>query len=77
MDEEEEGEGMVGFGVDAGGRRRREELERQAGVGGRGGGVDEREGRLSRDLEVGFRDDSEDDEEEEEPGRGRAEGAGR
>lgn len=67
---------MVGFGVDAGGRRRMEALERGAG----GGGMDEREGRLSRDLEVGFRDDSEDDEEEEEkeeePGRGRrAEGA--
>jgi len=59
---------MVGFSVDAGGRR--EELER--GQGRSGGGVDEMGGRLSRDLEVGFRDDSDsEDEDEEEQGRGR------
>ena len=53
--DEEEGEGMVGFEVNA---ERRQELERN--VGGEGG-LDER--RLSRDLEEGFRDDSDDDEE--------------
>ena len=49
----EEGEGMVGFEVDAG---RRQELERITIVDGGGG-----ERRLSRDLEEGFRDDSDDD----------------
>jgi len=53
--DEEEGEGMVGFEVDEG---RRQELERGAAMEPDG---DER--RLSRDLEEGFRDDSDDDQE--------------
>lgn len=51
FDEDEEGEGMVGLGVGAGGRG---ELDRDVGVD---------EGRLSRDLEEGFRDDSEEERE--------------
>lgn len=46
---------MVGFEVEAG---RREELQRDAAVGGERGA---NERRLSRDLEEGFRDDSDDD----------------
>ena len=49
----EEGEGMVGFDVDA---RRRQALERRAGEFGEG------ERRLSRELEEGFRDDSDEGE---------------
>ncbi|KAI9741964.1 MAG: hypothetical protein M1834_000353 [Cirrosporium novae-zelandiae] len=50
--DEEEGEGMIGFDVD---ERRREALERR-----RSNAVED-ERRLSRDLEEGFRDDSEDE----------------
>lgn len=53
----EEGEGMVGLQHDP---RRREALERRASDFG------DAERRLSRELEEGFRDDSEEDEEEEE-----------
>ncbi|KAI9880161.1 MAG: hypothetical protein M1830_004980 [Pleopsidium flavum] len=53
--DEEEGEGMVGFAMDEG---RRQQLERRAAVEP---GDDER--RLSRDLEEGFRDDSDEDQE--------------
>jgi hypothetical protein len=50
--DEDEGEDLVGFNMDAG---RREALERQRNSTGEG------ERRLSRDLEEGFRDDSEDE----------------
>ena len=50
--DEDEGEDLVGFDMDAG---RREALERQRSSTGEG------ERRLSRDLEEGFRDDSEDE----------------
>ncbi|KAJ9662650.1 hypothetical protein H2201_005934 [Coniosporium apollinis] len=59
---EEEGEGMVGFEADAIDRSRRETLDRVRM--GRDGEVAGSEGRLSRDLEEGFRDDSDDSEEE-------------
>ena len=49
--DEEEGEGMVGFNVDA---SRRDAIARQEEVA-----ITER--RLSRDLEEGFRDDSDDE----------------
>jgi len=52
--DDEEGEGMVGFDID---ERRREALER------RRSGVGEEDRRLSRDLEEGFKDDSDDEEE--------------
>jgi hypothetical protein len=55
--DDEEGEGMVGFEID---ERRREALERRRS----GGPGEEEAGRLGRDLEEGFRDDSEDEEEE-------------
>jgi hypothetical protein len=55
--DDEEGEGMVGF--DPLDERRREALEQQR----RGLGLEER--RLSRELEEGFKDDSEDEEEDE------------
>ncbi|KAH0542404.1 hypothetical protein FGG08_003159 [Glutinoglossum americanum] len=59
--DDEDGEDMVGFVVD---ERRREALERRRGDG-------EAAGRLSRDLEEGFRDDSSSEEgEEEEEGEG-------
>lgn len=48
---DEEGEGMVGFDVEA---SRRDAMARQAEAA-----ITER--RLSRDLEEGFRDDSDDD----------------
>ena len=51
--DEEEGEGMVGFEID---QRRREALDRR-----RSGGEEQR--RLSRDLEEGFKDDSDEDSE--------------
>ncbi|KAF2811831.1 uncharacterized protein BDZ99DRAFT_281292 [Mytilinidion resinicola] len=50
--DDEEGEGMVGFDID---ERRREALER------RRSGVGEEDRRLSRDLEEGFKDDSDDE----------------
>ena len=53
---EEEGESMVGFDVN-----RREELVRGARVDGDGGRGRDSERRLSRDLERGFRDSSEDE----------------
>ncbi|KAI9762863.1 MAG: hypothetical protein M4579_000216 [Chaenotheca gracillima] len=53
--DDEEGEGMVGFEIDA---HRREALERT-----RHAAMGEGERRLSRDLEEGFRDDSDDEEE--------------
>lgn len=49
--DDEEGEGMVGFNVDA---SRRDAIARQEEVA-----ITER--RLSRDLEEGFRDDSDDE----------------
>jgi hypothetical protein len=49
--DEEEGEGMVGFNVDA---SRRDAIARQEEAA-----ITER--RLSRDLEEGFRDDSDDE----------------
>ncbi|KAI9657913.1 MAG: hypothetical protein M1821_002570 [Bathelium mastoideum] len=52
--DEEEGEGMVGFDID---QRRREALDRR-----RSGGSEEQR-RLSRDLEEGFKDDSDEDQE--------------
>lgn len=52
--DEEEGEGMVGFDID---ERRREALER------RRSSVGDEDRRLSRELEEGFKDDSDDDEE--------------
>lgn len=51
--DEEEGEGMVGFDMDP---ARREALERTRGSAA------ESEGRLSRELEEGFMDDSDDEE---------------
>ena len=55
---EEEGESMVGFDVG-----RRERLVRVADVsGGQGRAEMDSERRLSRDLEEGFKDDSEDEE---------------
>ncbi len=51
--DEDDGEGMVGFEVDD---ARRRELERRVE-----GDVDRPERRFSRDLEEGFRDDSDDD----------------
>ena len=50
--DEEEGEGMLGFAVDDG---RRTQLEREVAAG-----VSD-ETRLSRDLEEGFRDDSDEE----------------
>ncbi|KAK2811814.1 hypothetical protein FQN50_001852 [Emmonsiellopsis sp. PD_5] len=50
--DDEEGEGMVGFEMDPG---RREALERQRGR------VGEEERRLSRELEEGFMDDSDEE----------------
>jgi hypothetical protein len=50
--DDEEGEGLVGFDIDA---QRRERLERSNGIG-----ISDR--RLSRDLEEGFEDDSDDEE---------------
>lgn len=50
--DDEEGEGLVGFDVDS---ARREALDRRES-----GGVDE-ERRLSRELEEGFRDDSDEE----------------
>lgn len=50
--DEEEGEGMIGFDMDP---SRREALERTRG------GVAGSEGRLSRELEEGFMDDSDDE----------------
>lgn len=50
--DEEEGEGMVGFDMDP---ARREALERTRG------NAAEPESRLSRDLEQGFMDDSDDE----------------
>jgi hypothetical protein len=50
--DDEEGEGLVGFDNDA---QRRERLERPNGIG-----ISDR--RLSRDLEEGFEDESDDDE---------------
>jgi hypothetical protein len=52
--DEEEGEGMVGFNVDA---SRRDAIARQEEAA-----ITER--RLSRDLEEGFRDDSDDSDDE-------------
>ncbi|OCL14220.1 hypothetical protein AOQ84DRAFT_435833 [Glonium stellatum] len=52
--DEEEGEGMVGFDID---ERRREALER------RRSSVGDDDRRLSRELEEGFKDDSDDEEE--------------
>jgi len=52
--DEEEGEGMVGFDID---ERRREALER------RRSSVGDEDRRLSRELEEGFKDDSDDEEE--------------
>ncbi|KAF2238300.1 hypothetical protein EV356DRAFT_564020 [Viridothelium virens] len=52
--DEEEGEGMVGFEID---QRRREALDQ-----GRSGGGEEQR-RLSRDLEEGFKDDSDEEQE--------------
>lgn len=49
--DDEEGEGMIGFHMDP---SRRAALERQRGTG-------ESDGRLSRELEEGFRDDSDDE----------------
>ncbi|PGH10758.1 hypothetical protein AJ80_07408 [Polytolypa hystricis UAMH7299] len=48
----EQGEGMVGFDIDA---SRREALDRQRGL------IIDTDTRLSRDLEEGFMDDSEDE----------------
>ncbi|KAK2766633.1 hypothetical protein FQN54_005944 [Arachnomyces sp. PD_36] len=62
--DEEEGEGMVGFDMDP---ARREALERTRG------GAAESEGRLSRELEQGFMDDSD----EEDNGRGQSRGLSR
>lgn len=56
---EEEGEGMVGFDVEA---SRRDAMARQTEAA-----IAER--RLSRDLEEGFRDDSDDETRGEERGR--------
>ncbi|KAI9837366.1 MAG: hypothetical protein M1837_003003 [Sclerophora amabilis] len=53
--DDEEGEDMVGFDIDA---RRREALERRRSEVGEG------ERRLSRDLEEGFRDESDEDEDD-------------
>ncbi|KAI9824786.1 MAG: hypothetical protein M1832_001614 [Thelocarpon impressellum] len=50
--DEDEGEDMIGFDIDS---RRREALERRRSEMGQG------ERRLSRDLEEGFKDDSEDE----------------
>lgn len=55
MFDEEDGEGLVGLDV---GLERREQLERSSGVA-------HSDRRLSRDLEEGFQDES--DEEEERP----------
>ncbi|KAI9669829.1 MAG: hypothetical protein M1817_004570 [Caeruleum heppii] len=55
--DDEDGEDMVGFDIDS---RRREALERRRSE------MNDSERRLSRDLEEGFRDDS-DDERTEEP----------
>jgi hypothetical protein len=59
---DEEGESMVGFDF----RRREREV--------RGGRVESlwSDGRLSRDLEEGFKDDSEEEEEEGDDRRGRS-----
>lgn len=51
--DDEEGEGMVGFDID---ERRREALERRRSA------VGDEDRRLSRDLEEGFKDDSDDEE---------------
>lgn len=50
--DEEEGEGLVGFNVDS---RRREHLERSTDTGNS-------DRRLSRDLEEGFQDESDNEE---------------
>ena len=55
--DDEEGEGMVGF--DPIDERRREALEQRRSMMG------EEDRRLSRDLEEGFKDDSEDEHEDE------------
>jgi len=55
--DDEEGEGMVGFDIDD---RRREALEQRRSMMM---GEDDR--RLSRDLEEGFKDDSDDESEDE------------
>ncbi|KAK5163005.1 hypothetical protein LTR04_002843 [Oleoguttula sp. CCFEE 6159] len=60
---DDEGESMVGFDIN---QRRREALDRHEGSGGA-----ESDRRLSRDLEEGFRDDS-DDEEDSDPERRRS-----
>lgn len=54
--DDEEGEGMVGFDID---ERRREALEQRRSMMG------EEDRRLSRELEEGFKDDSEDEHEDE------------
>jgi hypothetical protein len=55
--DEEEGEGMVGFEIDS---ARREALDRRRSSGG------DEQRRLSRELEEGFRDESDDEEHEDE-----------
>ena len=50
--DEDEGEGMIGFDIDP---RRREALERSQIV------TTDSDRRLSRDLEEGFKDDSDDE----------------
>ncbi|KAL2372242.1 hypothetical protein BDBG_07691 [Blastomyces gilchristii SLH14081] len=67
--DDEEGEDMVGFEMDASSRR--EALEQQRRIGNNhhsGRGSVETDRRLSRDIEEGFMDDSDEEEEEEEGG---------
>jgi hypothetical protein len=59
---------MVGFGPLEGEERRREALEEARRVGGR---VEQEQRRLSRELEEGFRDESEGESEEDEDVRRR------
>lgn len=66
--DDEEGEGMVGFDELEGDARRREALEEQRRVGSLG--TEQR--RLSRELEEGFRDESEDEDEDEDSKRRRS-----
>ncbi|KAH7125569.1 hypothetical protein B0J11DRAFT_309209 [Dendryphion nanum] len=66
--DDEEGEGMVGF--DPISERRREALEQRRSMGGMDGAGDA--GRLGRELEEGFRDESDESgSEDEEGGDGR------
>lgn len=57
--DDEDGEGMVGF--DPVDDSRREALERIRRGGGAGAGGGDEERRLGRELEQGFRDESEDE----------------